>query len=164
MRQDRIKRGSFLDVDSWGAYKQLKVGIESKANFDGKLDELIALRTKHSGGAVLNREDVGRANQLSKDLLLSYKDMAKLGVLSASDEAILNKIIPSDPLEYNSPLAAIQGQDPILENMKKFKADSEKDYQTKLGNRLRREGRSPSVGASSGGSKGGVMHGSNLPD
>ena len=63
--------------------------------------------------------------------------MAKLGVLSVSDENILNKIIPSDPLEYNSPLAAIQGQDPILSNLKKFKEDSDRDFENKLSLRIK---------------------------
>jgi len=65
--------------------KQLKEAHESKKNFDNKISEMIALREKHGGGATLNREDVARGKQLSKDLLLEYKNMAKLGVLSKSD-------------------------------------------------------------------------------
>ena len=120
--------------------KQLKAASEEKANFDRKIQELIDLRTAKGGGAVLDREAVSRAKQLSKDLLLAYKNMAKLGVLSQSDEAIINAIIPADPLEYNSPLAALQGQDPILNNLKKFKADAEADFNQKLMNRLRQPG------------------------
>ena len=120
--------------------KQLKSAVESKQQFDNRLDELISLREKHHGGALLNREDVGRAQQLSKDLLLQYKDMAKLGVLSVSDENILNAIIPSDPLQYSSPLAGLQGQDPTLFKLKKFKQDAAIDFDSKLSNRLRREG------------------------
>jgi len=117
--------------------KQLKEGHEAKKNFDSKLQEMISLRTKHGGGAVLNREDVSRGKQLSKDLLLEYKNMAKLGVLSQADEKIINAIIPADPLEYNSPLAAIQGQDPILKNMEKFKGDSDRDFLTRVQTRTR---------------------------
>ncbi len=120
--------------------KILKSAYEVKENFDGKLREMIALRKKHNGGATLNREDVGRGKQLSKDLLLAYKDMAKLGVLSAADEKILNAIIPPDPLEYNSPVAAIQGQDPILHKMESFAADSNKDFDTRIQTRLRGDG------------------------
>lgn len=137
--------------------KQLKEAHESKKNFDSKLSEMIALRSKHDGGATFNREDVGRGKQLSKDLLLEYKNMAKLGVLSAADEAIINEIIPADPLEYNSPLAAIQGQDPILHKLKSFKADSDKDFQTRVSTRTRDGGKqfaetsaSPSVDVQSG--------------
>jgi hypothetical protein len=117
--------------------KQLKAASEEKSNFDRKIQELIDLRTDKGGGAIMDREAVARGKQLSKDLLLAYKNMAKLGVLSQSDEAIINAIIPADPLEYNSPLAAMQGQDPILNNLKKFKADSDADFQQKLMNRLR---------------------------
>lgn len=145
--------------------KNLKAGVESKAAFDSKLDELISLRQKHNGGALLNRDDVGRAQQLSKDLLLAYKDMAKLGVLSASDEKILNAIIPSDPLEYNSPLAAVQGQDPVLHKMQKFKLDSQKDFDTKLNQRLR-GGYQASAGMTentSADKKPNISHGNDLP-
>ena len=117
--------------------KQLKGAFEAKSNFDSKLSEMIALRKKHKGGAVMNREDVARGKQLSKDLLLEYKNMAKLGVLSQADENIINAIIPADPLEYNSPLAAMQGQDPTLNRLEKFKGDAEKDFQTKVGTRTR---------------------------
>lgn len=117
--------------------KKLKEAYESKKNFDGKIKEMIALRKKHGGGASLNREDVGRGKQLSKDLLLEYKNMAKLGVLSKSDEDIINAIIPEDPLAYNSPLAAFNGQDPILHKLEKFKGDSDKDFSTKVSTRTR---------------------------
>jgi hypothetical protein len=117
--------------------KALKTADEEKQNFDNKIQEMIDLRKKHSGGVTLNREDVARGKQLSKDALLSYKNMAKLGVLSQADEAIINAIIPDDPLEYSSPLAAIQGQDPILNNLVKFKEDKDKEFNAKLSNRLR---------------------------
>lgn len=117
--------------------KKLKEGHESKKNFDEKLNEMIKLREKHGGGTILNRNDVARAKQLSKDLLLEYKNMAKLGVLSQSDEAIINAIIPEDPLEYNSPLAAIQGQDPVLHKLKSFKSDSDKDFSNRIATRTR---------------------------
>jgi hypothetical protein len=116
--------------------KQLKEGYESKTNFDSKIQELIDLRKKY-GGEVFNREAVARGKQLSKDLLLTYKNMAKLGVLSQADENIINAIIPNDPLAYNSPLAAVQGQDPILNNLKKFKGDSDNDFQTRIKTRVR---------------------------
>jgi hypothetical protein len=117
--------------------KKLKEAFVSKKNFDNKIQEMIALREKHGGGAILNREDVERGKQLSKDLLLEYKNMAKLGVLSSSDEKIINAIIPEDPLAYNSPIAAIQGQDPILNRLKKFKGDSDLDFNTQVGTRTR---------------------------
>lgn len=117
--------------------KKLKDAFELKSAFDNKLKQMIALREGHNGGAILDREAVQRGKQLSKDLLLEYKNLQKLGVLSQSDEAIINAIIPEDPLAYNSPLAAIQGQDPILSRLKSFQSDSDKDFQTRIGTRTR---------------------------
>lgn len=117
--------------------KQLKSADEEKKNFDAKIDAMIALREKNKGGAILNREDVARAKQLSKDALLAYKNIAKLGVLSISDEKILNAIIPPDPLAYNSPIEALQGQDATLNNLKSFKKDTDADFNNRLNNRLR---------------------------
>lgn len=116
--------------------KNLKAASELKQNFDSKLEEMIALREKHKGGAILNRDDVNRGKALSDDLLLAYKDLSKLGVMSKTDEAILRRIIPADPLQYNSPISAIQGQDPTLHQMKNFKSDSDRDFQTRLKSRL----------------------------
>lgn len=122
--------------------KELKSAHESKKNFDNKIKEMISLREKHGGGAnsLTNSEDVARGEQLSKDLLLEYKNMAKLGVLSASDEKIINAIIPKDPLAYNGLGATMTGQDPILNNLKKFKADSDKDFATRVATRTRDSG------------------------
>ena len=117
--------------------KQLKEASETKKNFDNKLEQLIGLREKNNGGVLFDRESVARGKQLSKDLLLEYKNMAKLGVLSKSDEDIINAIIPEDPLEFNSPLAAIQGQDPTLSRMKEFKKDSDIDFQNRILTRTR---------------------------
>jgi hypothetical protein len=116
--------------------KQLKEAHESKQNFDSKIGEMIALREKHDGGALFNREDVARGKQLSKDLLLEYKNMAKLGVLSKADEDIINAIIPKDPLEYSA--AGLMGQDPILHQLKKFQGDSDKDFATRVQTRTRK--------------------------
>lgn len=114
--------------------KQLKEAIESKKNFDNKIQEMIDLR-KQYGGELLNREAVARGKQLSKDLLLEYKNMAKLGVLSKSDEDIINAIIPEDPLAFQS--ASLLGQDPILHKLEKFKSDSDKDFATRIQTRIR---------------------------
>lgn len=117
--------------------KKIKEGFESKEAFDNKLNQMIALREKHGGGAVLNREDVARGKQLSKDLLLEYKNMAKLGVLSKSDEDIINAIIPEDPLEYNSPFSALTGQDPTLNRLKEFQKDSDENFRSRVATRVR---------------------------
>lgn len=112
--------------------KQLKAAAETKAKFDAQLQELIALR-KDKGVEYLDRESVARAKQLSRDLLLGYKDLAKLGVLSQSDEAILNDIIPNDPLGQDW----APGQDPTLHKLQKFQGDVQRDFDSRLDQRLR---------------------------
>lgn len=114
--------------------KKLKEAHESKKSFDSKIQEMIDLRKKY-GGEVFNREAVARGKQLSKDLLLEYKNMAKLGVLSQSDEKIINAIIPDDPLAFSA--ASALGQDPILSNLEAFKKDSDKDFATRVQTRTR---------------------------
>lgn len=112
--------------------KQLKEVHEAKFNFDSKIQEMIDLRKKY-GTEYWNREAVARGKQLSKDLLLEYKNMAKLGVLSKADEDIINAIIPADPLGQDW----APGQDPILSNLTKFKADSDRDFATRVQTRTR---------------------------
>lgn len=119
--------------------KQLKEAHESKQAFDSKIQEMIDLRKKY-GGEAFNREAVARGKQLSKDLLLEYKNMAKLGVLSKSDEDIINAIIPADPLEFSA--ASLVGQDPILHKLEKFKEDSDRDFSTRVQTRTRDGGAS----------------------
>jgi len=122
---------AITDMDA----KTIKDAAVMKDKFDRSLQEMIDLRTKHNGGAILNREDVERGKQLSKDLLLTYKDMAKLGVLSVADEKILNAIIPPDPLAYKA--VGIIGQDPIMSNLKKLKGDTAAQYEKSLSVRLK---------------------------
>lgn len=114
--------------------KQLKEAHESKQNFDSKIQEMIDLRNKY-GAEAYNREAVARGKQLSKDLLLEYKNMAKLGVLSKTDTDIIEAIIPADPLEFQG--SQLLGQDPILHKLKKFQEDSNKDFATRVATRTR---------------------------
>lgn len=113
--------------------KKLKDAGELKSSLDRKLQELIELRTQ-KGGELLDREAVARANQLSNDVLLAYKDLAKLGVLSEKDTHILNAIIPSDPLQFK--VASLVGQDPIMHQLKKFQGDVNADFKTRVKNRV----------------------------
>lgn len=110
--------------------KTLKSAVEMKDKFDRQVKELVDLR-KEYGVEYFNREAVGRGKQLSKDLLLTYKNLAKLGVLSKSDEDIINAIIPSDPLGQDW----APGQDPILHQLTKFKEDLDQDFQKSVGTR-----------------------------
>ena len=115
----------------------VKSGTIAKKKFDSQLDEMIALRKKHEGGNITNRADVARGKQLSKDLLLSYKNMAKLGVLSKSDENIIDTIIPKDPLAYSASDFGLGGNDAILHKLNQFKRTSDKDYITTIGLRVK---------------------------
>ena len=124
-----------------GDASTLKGAAEMKNNFDLQIDEMLALRKKHSGGAIFAREDVARGQQLSKQLLLSYKNLAKLGVLSQSDESIINAIIPEDPLAYSA--AGLLGEDPISHKLRKFKSDSDAQFKKSQEMRLQKEQEAP---------------------
>ena len=77
--------------------KDIYMGYEgSKSN----LDELIDIR-KAKGAEVLDRKSVNRAKTIAADLTVQYKDLAKLGVLSKDDYRLLERLIPSDPLQFD---------------------------------------------------------------
>lgn len=139
-KQLATKKNDELIVEGFGVArtredaKEVKTAIEEKAKFDRQLGEMIDLRTKR-GAEVWETEDVERGKQLSKDLLLTYKNLAKLGVLSVSDENIINQIIPEDPLNFN--FSSFAGKDPTMARLKALKTDTDKDFQTKLRTRLR---------------------------
>jgi hypothetical protein len=119
--------------------KKLKEAGELKSKLDRQISELILLR-KEKGGEVLNRNVVARAQQLSKDLLLTKKNLESLGVLSQSDRDIVDEIIPSDPTQFNaSDLPLIGGlfDDPTLKKLESFKTDTESDFKERLKNRVR---------------------------
>lgn len=141
--------------------KKLKDASVIKDKLNRQLDDMIALRKKHGGGALLNREDVALGKQLATDAKLAYKDLANLGVLSASDKGMLDDILPDDPLEYN--VSGLAGQDPTMAKIKNFQANKNKEFNDSINTRLRKEGRGPSTQAAGNTSKG-VVHGSNLPD
>lgn len=114
--------------------KDLNAAYDAKRDFNARLQDMIDLR-KNVGAEVWDREAVARGKQLSKDLLLKYKDMAKLGVLSQADEKILNAIIPADPTEFS--FSSFVGQDPILTKLEEFKQDSEDDFNRKVQTRIK---------------------------
>jgi len=113
--------------------KKLKEASEMKSKLDAQINELIALR-ESKGAEVLDRDAVGRAKQLSKDLLLTKKNLENLGVLSQSDRDIVNEIIPDDPLQFN--MSQLFGQDPTLTKLKAFRSDTNRDFEERLKNRL----------------------------
>ncbi len=104
--------------------KVLKDGLEEKQKFDRKLGEMIELRKKY-GYEVLDRSAVSRGTQLSNELLVSYKKMAALGVLSQSDEKIINAVIPKDPLAMG---LTATGEDPIMTQLSGLQDSVGKDF------------------------------------
>jgi hypothetical protein len=123
--------------------KEMKSALEMKGKFDRQINQLIKLREDY-GDVTTSTEATGAARQLSKDLLLTYKNLAKLGVLSQSDEAIINEIIPAEPIgqmqgpfglktAYNS----ITGQDPALVKLKNFQQESNDAFADRLATRMR---------------------------
>lgn len=141
---EQLRVGDYGYANNSEDAKKMKDAVESKAKMDRHIEELIELRKKHNGGAIWAREDIARAKQLSTDAKLAYKELAKLGVLSDSDKGMLDRVIPEDPLQYNSPAAAMQGQDPTRHQLEKFRSDSDKDFQQRMATRMRDGGKSQS--------------------
>jgi len=114
-RQERVRTGTLTPKEererkvpgfgialTKGDAKAAKAAIQSRAEIQKMINDIKALRKKH-GGEIFDREAVARGKVLSTRLLLKYKDMAKLGVLSVSDEKLLNRLIPKDPLQFDAP-------------------------------------------------------------
>lgn len=69
------------------------------------IGELLQLRKDFGGGLAVTgkaREAKAKAKALSTQLLLSLKNVYELGVLSKSDEELLNRLVPGDPLAFFS--------------------------------------------------------------
>jgi hypothetical protein len=114
--------------------KELKDAKQMKQKLDSQIGELIELR-QNKGAEVLDRNAVARGKQLSKDLLLTYKNLAKLGVLSAADTAIIDAIIPQDPTEFRT-ADFLTGTDSVLSNLQSFRDDLSRDFENNLATRL----------------------------
>jgi hypothetical protein len=114
--------------------KDLKGGIEVYKKLRRQLREMIDLRGKH-GSEFVDRVAVERGKQLANEILLGYKNAAKLGVLSKSDEAIINAIIPKDPLEFKISSLGF-GEDPVLSRMKAWENDLQQQFADKVGARV----------------------------
>jgi hypothetical protein len=113
--------------------KKLKDAAVAKDQFANAMNQMIALRKKHGGGAVLNREDVAVGKQLATEAQIAWKTMASLGVLSASDIKMMNDVIPQDPLEYN--FSGIAGMDPTQARLESGLIKTVDDYAAQVKNR-----------------------------
>lgn len=109
-----------------------KDALTSHGDLKNKLTELSALREKY-GAEKFNREAVNRGKQLSKEILLEYKNLARLGVLSKSDEDIINSIVPSNPLSFA--VSSLVGQDPYKSQLENLNTDIDQKMETFLHHR-----------------------------
>jgi len=114
--------------------KTLKSGKESYVKLRRQLNEMISLREKY-GSEILDRSAVSRGKQLSNEILLSYKNTANLGVLSQSDENILNSIIPKNPLQFDIQ-GFVTGRDSTLYIMKAWRDNIKQDFESKIKTRI----------------------------
>jgi hypothetical protein len=88
--------------------KKLKAAAVLKEDLDNKLAEMKKLR-EDKGFELFPSAASTRGKQLAEQILLAIKDMAQLGVLSKSDEGILEKIVPRDPTGAGFKMAQIEG-------------------------------------------------------
>lgn len=80
-----------------------KKAKEAKGAYEGavsKLKELIKLRSD-KGAEVLDRASVARGKSLAAELITDINTVKSLGALDKGTIEILDKVIPSDPLESN---------------------------------------------------------------
>ena len=108
--------------------KEIKTALANKSAIEKQVDQMIALRNKHPGGTLDPRdsEDIARAQQLSTQALLKYKNLSQLGVLSRTDMELIDKIFPSNPLEVNP--SGLLGQDPTMAKLKQLKENLNGDF------------------------------------
>lgn len=80
--------------------KILKDVFTSYTGTKSSLDSLLDLR-KQKGAEFFDRGSVKAAETIAADLTVQYKELAKLGVLSGTDYALLERLVPTDPLQVD---------------------------------------------------------------
>lgn len=108
--------------------KDAKEAIATKNSIQNSLSELTKLREKYQGGTVdpRNSEDQARAQQLSTKLLLKYKKLETLGVLSKTDMELIDNLVPKNPLEINP--SGLVGQDPTMAKLRSLSNFIDDDF------------------------------------
>lgn len=86
----KTKNDAKLIKDAHSSYLDSKMGVQ----------ELIDLR-KSKGAEFMDREAVAKGKMAAANLLLQYKTLVKLGVLSKDDYRLLDRIVPQDPLQVD---------------------------------------------------------------
>lgn len=130
--QTASEKESRLSDELWTPMGQAKTKNDAKilkdayTGYEGtktNLDDLIATR-KEKGAEVMDRKSVNQAKTIAADLTVQYKDLAKLGVLSKDDYRLLERLIPTDPLQFDvmahTPAALQQARDLIDTRMNAF--------------------------------------------
>lgn len=117
--------------------KKTKAELAETSNLLSQLNELIALR-KSKGAEVMDRDAVARSQALAKSIQLTLKSdaFAKLGVLTGPDLAILESLVPSDPLESNiSTWTGGLAPDTTLSQLDEVRSQLERGVTSKLKSR-----------------------------
>lgn len=79
--------------------KEMKKASSDLASVKSGLSRLKEIRSKY-GSEIANRPVVKEAKTIATDMLLKYKNIAQLGVLSESDKELLDRLIPADPTQF----------------------------------------------------------------
>ena len=79
--------------------KELKKADSDRNSVKQGINRLKEIRTKY-GSELSNRAVVAEAKTIATDMLLKYKNIAQLGVLSKSDQDLLDKLMPADPTQF----------------------------------------------------------------
>lgn len=102
--------------------KSIKETLQTNRKMLGDLNRLIALKSKYPQGAIpgVNAADIAEAKQLSTNILLKYKSLEKLGVLSQADIALIDRLVPQNPLGIDA--ASTVGESPIMRQLENLRA------------------------------------------
>lgn len=86
--------GMARDPESAKKFRQFQAEAQS---FRNAIEQMQALRER-KGFEVLDRASVAQGKQLAAEARIAWKNMAGLGVLSGADLAMMDAVIPPDPL------------------------------------------------------------------
>lgn len=108
--------------------KDVKTTKDSVDKMGSAVNKLIEIRKSIGSGTLFDRKTVAEAKQLATDVLLQYKNIAQLGVMSKSDQELLDRIIPEDPTRFE-----VTGS--TLAQLEQLKNRVEQGYRQYLENR-----------------------------
>lgn len=128
--QEKLRVGDYGYAFTEDEAKKLRTAMETKDNLNRKLDAMIKLREKF-GGEAYNRDAVATGQQLAKEAQLLYKDLKTLGALTGPDLAIIESIIPTDPLAFDI------FDNPTMKKLENAKKQSDLEFKSALENKLK---------------------------